>query len=531
MGLKNRQKQGFMRISNERQKRAGIELINSWRADWNKFVREALGVTLDREQQEILGSVQHNPRTSVASGTARGKDFVAACAAMSFLYLTPRWNRQGELVANTKVALTAPTDRQVKNIMMPEISRLFNRAKARGVQLTGRLTSSDIRTSSTEWFLTGFKADEHNHEAWSGFHAVNTMFVITEASGISDDTFAAIEGNLQGNSRILIVFNPNTPVGYAARSQKSDRWAKFRLNSLTAPNVIEHRTIFSGQVDYPWVSDKLEQWCLKIRPEERLSEEDDFEFEGQWYRPDDLFRKKVLGLFPKVADDVLIPVQWIEEAQARWKEAGGEEPSEAGRRCLGVDVAGMGRDATVYCERKENYVAPFEIHNSGGKAEHMRIAGEIIDRRKKHPKMLVAIDTIGEGAGVFSRCQELEHSQYIISCKYSEGAKARDKDLTDITGQHRFLNMRAYLFWCVRDWLNPKNNTGAMLPPDPQLTEEATEIRWTFRSDGRIQIEAKDDIKKRIGRSTDKFDALANTFYPADVRKPIDLERLSRIVY
>lgn len=51
-------------------RKKGLELMNLWRADWNRFVREALGVTLDKEQQEILSSVQHNRRTSVASGTA-----------------------------------------------------------------------------------------------------------------------------------------------------------------------------------------------------------------------------------------------------------------------------------------------------------------------------------------------------------------------------------------------------------------------------------------------------------------------------
>lgn len=516
-------------------RRRGLSLMNSWRADWCKFAREALGVSLDAEQEAILRSVQFNARTSVASGTARGKDFVAAVAAICFLYLTPRWNKNGELVENTKVALTAPTDRQVKNIMMPEISRLYNRAKQRGVVLPGRLNAYDIRTDFDEWFLTGFKADEHNHEAWSGFHAVNTMFVVTEASGISDDTFAAIEGNLQGNSRILLVFNPNTSIGYAARSQKGGRWNKFQLNSLTAPNVVEKRQVIAGQVDYEWVLDKLDQWCMPIREDERQEEFDDFCFEGKWYRPDDLFRKKVLGKFPKVSEDILIPAQWIEAAHQRWIEAHGEEPAQAGQRILGVDVAGMGRDCTVFCERKENYVAPFRSFNSGGTADHMEIAGKIRAERVSHPKMLVSIDTIGEGAGVFSRCVENETSQnkqYIISCKYSEGAKNNSgKDLTDLTGQHRFLNMRAYLFWAVRDWLNPKNNTGAMLPPDPQFDEEASEIRWAFRSDGKIQIEAKEEIKKRIGRSPDKFDALANTFYPVYVRKPIDLGRLSRIVH
>jgi hypothetical protein len=45
--------------------------------------------------------------------------------------------------------------------------------------------------------------------------------------------------------------------------------------------------------------------------------------------------------------------------------------------------------------------------------------------------------------------------------------------------------------------------------------EEATAIKWKFRSDGSIIIEPKEDIKSRLGRSPDKFDALANTFYPA----------------
>jgi hypothetical protein len=289
--------------------RRGIALLNSWRADWNKFIREALGANLDKEQQAIVSSVQHNPRTSVTSGTARGKDFVAACCAVCCLYLTPRWNSRHELVENTKVALTAPTDRQVKNLLMPEVSRLVDRAKQRGIVLPGTVTTDRIRTDNKEWFLTGFKADEQNHEAWSGFHAVHTMFIITEASGISDNIYNAVEGNLQGDSRILLVFNPNTTIGYAARSQKGERWSKFRLNSLTAPNVVERRVVIPGQVDYAWVQDKLQTWCTPIRESERQDEMDDFCFEGQWYRPEDLFRTKVLGKFPKVSEDVLIPQQ------------------------------------------------------------------------------------------------------------------------------------------------------------------------------------------------------------------------------
>ena len=506
-------------------------VFDAWRNDWNLFIKEVLGVSLDEEQQAIVSAVQHNKLVSVRSGTARGKDFTSACIAVCFMYLTPKWNKKGELIENTKVALTAPTDRQVKNIMIPEISRLFNRAKKRGFVLPGRLNAYDIRTNNEEWFLTGFKADEHNHEAWSGFHAVNTMFIVTEATGISDDTYAAIEGNLQGNSRLLLVFNPNTTVGYAARSQKSDRWKKFCLNSLSAPNVRLKKSVVPGQVDYDWVKDKVDNWCTPIREDEKQESENDFYFEEQWYRPSDLFRKKVLGEFPKVAEDILIPLTWIEQAQERWKQYHLDSHNDA---IVGVDVAGMGRDASVFCYRFNNYVKEFRKHNSAGKAEHMVLAGQIISDAKSHSNYRFAIDTIGEGAGVYSRAVEVARDNKIdyndiISCKYSEGAKdSSGNPLRDITGQYEFANMRAYLFWCVRDWLNPDNKTGAMLPPGGTFAEEATEIKWSFHSSGKIIIEPKEDIKSRLGHSTDEFDALANTFDP---RATIPRKKAQQINY
>ena len=102
--------------------------------------------------------------------------------------------------------------------MKPEIHRLVKAARKKfPFACPGRLVANDIRTDYAEWFLTGFKADNNATEAWSGFHAMNTMFVVTEASGISEKVFNAIEGNLQGNSRLLLVFNPNITTGYAAR--------------------------------------------------------------------------------------------------------------------------------------------------------------------------------------------------------------------------------------------------------------------------------------------------------------------------
>lgn len=481
-------------------------LFAEWKQDWNKFAFDVLKANLDPQQQEILAAVQVSKMVSVCSGTARGKDYVAAVAALCFFYLTPEFDGD-ELVANTKVALTAPSGRQISNIMYPEIMRLFDNAKI----LYGRPVANDIRTDWKEWFLTGFKADEYNHEAWTGFHAVNTMFVVTEASGIPDGIFSAIEGNLQGNSKLLLVFNPNVSTGYAAESQRSPRFKKFRLDDLNAPNVLQKEMLIPGQVDYEWVKDKVDAWCQLISPSDFDEGMGDFEWEGFTYRPNDRFRVKVRGMFPMVSSDVLIPQLWVELAQERWKKekTNSAKIKKAEKLRLGVDVAGMGRDNTVLCPRWKNWVDPLAVSNSGGEADHMATAGKVVIFLRNHQGAMAFIDTIGEGAGVFSRLRELKYLN-AISCKFSESAEGKN----DITGQFEFVNLRAYLYWCIRDWLNPANNFDACLPEDDILLQELTEIRYEFTSLGKIKVEEKEDTKERLGRSPDESDALANTFYP-----------------
>ncbi|MBQ9253257.1 MAG: hypothetical protein IJ180_00615 [Bacteroidales bacterium] len=492
---------------------------DEWCKDWNLFCKEVLKARLDKEQQAIITSVQNNHMTAVASGTARGKDFVAACAALCFLYLTPRWSDNGELELNTKVALTAPSGRQIVNIMIPEVTRLFRKA---GV-LPGRLLSDGIRTDYKEWYLTGFKAADDNMEVWSGFHAVNTMFIVTEASGISEVTYAAIEGNLQGNSRLLLVFNPNITTGYAAKAMKSERFCKFRLNSLNAENVVTKQNVIPGQVDYNWVKDKVESWCNIIQKEDFNEGEGDFEWEGKLYRPNDLFRVKVLGMFPKVAEDILIPYEWIEIANKRWLERKDEGFVPKGEARIGIDVAGMGRDSSVKVKRYSNFVSGIWKHQSAGVADHMHVAGKATEDLKRSDTVCF-IDTIGEGAGVFSRLRELGYDN-VISCKFSESAKY----LSDVTGQHSFANMRAYCYWAMRDWFNPKINADACFPPDDNFIEEITDIHWSFQSNGSIIIEKKDDIKQRLGRSPDIADAFAETFYPHNTLKKVDKNRIKDI--
>jgi hypothetical protein len=234
------------------------------------------------------------------------------------------------------------------------------------------------------------------------------------------------------------------------------------------------------------------------------------------YRPNDLFRAKVRGLFPKVSEDTLIPLYWVQLANERWLKS---EKKEKKHLRLGIDVAGMGRDSSVYSFRYENRVERFESVQSGGEPNHMEIAGKTVSYLNRGVKGKAFIDTIGEGAGVYSRLVELNIKD-VFSVKFSASGKWNDEPLKDITDVYEFLNMRAYLYWCLRDWLNPAHKFNAELPPDDELTQELTEIKYKFRSDGKIQIEPKEEIHKRLKRSPDKSDSLANTFYPVPDETP-----------
>lgn len=470
-----------------------IQILNRYKTNWNLFSDEVLKVILDPEQQECLEGIQNNQRISIRSGNARGKDYVAAVASLCFLYL----------YYPSKVIETAPTGRQAIAIMMSEIKSIYYSSNP-DTPLGGIVQKEQIVfPDNPDHYLMAFKAGETEQEPWSGFHSPNLMVVITEASGIDDTVFDAVESILTGNSKLLLCYNPYRLSGEAYRSITSPIYKKFRMNCLDAPNVKEKKLIFPGQVDYGWVYNLIHEkgWCSEITKDEVKKEECDFEFEEKWYRPNDLFRVKVLGEPPKESEDVLIPLAWIEAANERWKELKEIE----GNLKLGADIAGEGRDFTVFVYRYNNIVQKIEKFS---RQDHMETVGKIKDRLKGKKNAIANIDTIGEGAGVHSRCKE--QGLRTQSAKFSENTKGHK----DYSGEQTFANMRAYCYWAIRDALNPEYGYELALPIDDELTQELHETRWKRRSNGDIIIEPKEDIKKRLGRSPDKADGLALTFFP-----------------
>jgi hypothetical protein len=80
------------------------------------------------------------------------------------------------------------------------------------------------------------------------------------------------------------------------------------------------------------------------------------------------------------------------------------------------------------------------------------------------------------------------------------------------------VNKRSAAWWYLRELLDPANGHGIALPPDDLLTGDLTAPHWRITSGGKVQVESKDEIRKRLGRSTDDGDAVVMAFW--EERKP-----------
>ena len=121
----------------------------------------------------------------------------------------------------------------------------------------------------------------------------------------------------------------------------------------------------------------------------------------------------------------------------------------------------------------------------------------------------IALDAIGIGTAAYDFMKGL--GLRVVPVVGSEGTKATDK-----TGQLRFKNRRAEMYWRLREALDPTNPEPIALPPDQELLSDLAAVRYKVVQMGEklagIQIRDKDEIREVLGRSPDKGDSVAMTF-------------------
>ena len=438
------------------------------------FTEKILNKKLWPIQTEILKSVRDNARTAVRSCHGIGKTFTAAMCILWFLY-----------THNKAIVLsTAPTWRQVEKLIWKEIRSAYRESQ---IALGGNLLpkTPELHLIYDEWYAAGLSTNEPDR--FQGFHEEHILVIVDEAAGVNIEIFEAIEGILTSSgARLLLIGNP-TAIGtpfYDAFTKPG--YKTFHISAYDTPNFTEYGITpediandtwqeKAESIPYPrlitpqWVSDRYKTWGENSAA----------------------YQVRVMGNFPQQGEDTLIPLLWIELAMERYEDTQADKPIQ-----IGVDVAAYGSDKTVIAVRQGDKLTELQVYSQKNTRE---TAGLVQATAREHNTRQIAVDEIGIGRGVVD---SLEESGY-----ENVGVNVAERS----SDNERYHNLRAEL-WCnLRELLNPEKGAIA-LPRDDELLNELASVKYKIDARGAIQIESKDEMRKRLGHSPDRADAVVLAF-------------------
>lgn len=213
--------------------------------------------------------------------------------------------------------------------------------------------------------------------------------------------------------------------------------------------------------------------------------------------PEPLRSQMLFGDFNAGMEDSIwqvIPTSWVEAAMLRWtdKKPKGEMHS------MGVDVARGGRDSTVLAPRHGNWYDQLIKRPGKDTPTGRHVVGLVVAHLADDAP--VHVDVIGVGSSPYDLLREGHYQT--VGVNVGEKSHWHGK-----SGKLQFKNLRSELWWRMREQLDPDNNTGIALPPDPELLADLCAPEWCM--DGKtIKVESREEIIDRIGRSPDAATAV-----------------------
>jgi len=449
-------------------------------AYWNSFrnpklfATDVLGVTLEPWQAEAFDRIATGDRLSIRAGHGVGK--TAWLSWLSLWFLLTRFP--------CKIPITANSQDQLRDVVFAEISswarRLPDELRS---QLKLDVERVSIAAAPEEGFIVARTASEHRPEALQGFHSPNLLFVIEEASGITEKVFEVGMGALSTpGAKVVMLGNPTRPSGffYDSFHRLRERWQTMRVSSEDVARARGH------------IEDVI----------------------AMYGRDSNAYRIRVLGEFPTTADEQVIPLDLVEAAIKRDVRDG-----DAWRPVWGLDVARFGDDRTALAKRQgPQLLEPIKWWR--GK-DLMQVAGLVMDEYRYAEQVTpdlvpseILVDVIGLGAGVVDRLNELRLP--VRGINVGESASASD----------RYSRLRDELWFKGRTWFQDRN---CKIPDDRALIAELVAPTYTFTSSGKILVESKQDMKDRGVASPDLADAFLLTLAGGlDRRDPGELDRYRR---
>lgn len=202
------------------------------------------------------------------------------------------------------------------------------------------------------------------------------------------------------------------------------------------------------------------------------------------------------------ADWQVIPTEWVQLAQSRWTKDGirGKKMT-----AMAYDPAGGGKDAAELAMRYEGWYDQI-VSTKGAETADGSLTVALLFKYRRDGAGII-IDVGGGYAGQTTLRLKDNDTDFIAFNGTGDGP-GRDK-----SGKLKFHNKRARAWWTFREALDPDQPGGSIiaLPPDPILLGDLTAPTYSIGKLG-ILIESKVELRKRLGRSTGRGDAVVMNF-------------------
>jgi hypothetical protein len=455
-----------------------------WLHDPAGFAQEAIawspGQGLTAYQAEILQQLPLRQRLAVRGPHGLGKTAVNAIAVLWFAFT------RDAAGVDWKAATTAGAWRQLEHYLWPEIHKWARRLRwdlLNRPPLNERTELLALKLKLRHGAAFAVASDQPS--LIEGVHADSVLYVFDESKSISADLFDAAEGAFSAaradglpEAFAIAQSTPGEPAGRFYELHKrqpglEDWWVR---------HVTLEEAVAAGRVAGDWAVQRGRQWGTRSA----------------------LYLNRVLGEFAAADEDGVIPLAWVEAAVDRWRTWDEHGRPDGDRpRVVGADIARSGADQTVLALRAGWVIEELRhTHLEDTMMTTGRIRG-LLDARHG---MRASVDVIGIGAGVVDRLREQRYP--VEAFNAAEGTRRKDR-----SGELGFTNVRSAAWWAMRELLDPATGDPVALPPDDLLIGDLTAPHWRVLSGGRIQIESKDDLRKRLGRSTDTGDAVVQAFW------------------
>lgn len=434
--------------------------------DWQRGVLTEIGDALQRgaEIREAIQPVLE----AVASGHGIGKS--ALVAWLIDWAISTREHTRGVVTANTEAQLRTKTWPEVKKWHGLSINSHWFDCEATSIHAKGELGKT--------WRIDASPWSEHNTEAFAGLHnkGGRILILFDEASAIADKVWEVAEGAAtdEGTEVIWAVFGNATRNAGRFREcfrKYSHRWKTRQIDSRTVEGINR-------------------EWINKLVQD---NGEDS-----------DLVKVRVRGMFPSASFKQFISAEDADKAFGKHLDV---SHFNFAPKIITVDPAWSGDDPLVIGLRQG---LVFRVLRSIPKNDNdVQIAQLVAQYEDDEQADAVFVDG-GYGTGIVSAGRTMGRNWLIVW--FAE--KSPDAG---------YLNMRAYMWGMGKKWLKE----GGAIPKDHELYDEIIGPETVPRLDGKIQLESKEDMKRRGLKSPNRADSLMLSFAYPVAAKRVDPGRMA----